>query len=459
MIKAFRVAMATAITAASVVGVGTASAQDGEDTFATGFNLVNLSDTEANVTISFYAEGQGTAQTTFNTAVPAGEPVTFAELSVIEGLNEGFSGSAVVSSDQEVAAVVNVVRNGDLAVGAGYSAVSEGAQEVIIPLLFKNFTSLDFDSYFNVQNVGTEVANVTVTYEGGATETATVQPGSSARFDQGTNPDLPDGFNSSAAVTSDQPIAVAVVQNGNTVLGYNAIASPSTTPLFPLVAGNNSNFFSGVSIRNVGDQSTDVTVSYAPSQAGTACTETQTIPSGEARNFALYTLDATTGDSDTPITTDCDRSVFFVGSGQVTTNSANQPLAATVNQQNNVNVSGGSYTAVDPSEASGTLVMPIIQDTFFGFFTGFSIVNVGDAPTSIECTYAQSDVTQSVENLAPGATWTAQQSGVIPANTDNGYNGSGVCTASASGAQIIGVLNQLGSGEDDSFFVTNAINN
>lgn len=453
MIKAFRAAMAAAITAAAVIGVGSANAQ-GTNTYATGFQIVNLSSTEANATITFYAEG-GTTAATFNTTIPANGNRTFSNLATdIADLPDGFAGGAVVSSDQEVAALVNVIRDGDFGVGASYSGVSEGATTVTLPLLFRDF--FGFNTAYNVQNVSTSVANVTINYSNGATESAAIQPGASARFDQTNNADIPTDFSGSATITSDQPVAAAVVQNGSTVLSYNGFTSTSTAPVLPLINANNFEFFTGISMQNSGTESTDVTVSYTPSTDGTACTETQTIPSGETRFFALYSIAEGTGDSPTPITSDCARGETLVGSAQVTANSASQPLTAIVNQQNNVTAKGGSYSGFDASEATDTIIFAIIQDRFFNYFTGYSIVNVGDVATAIECVYSDTDVTQGVESLAPGETFTINQQNVIA----DAYNGSGVCTASASGAQIIGILNQVNAGAPgDAFFVSNGINN
>ena len=152
----------------------------------------------------------------------------------------------------------------------------------------------------------------------------------------------------------------------------------------------------------------------------------------------------------------CANGAAFVGSGKVTANSANQPLVGIVNQLNSAGVKGGSYNGANPAEATSKVLFPIIQDRFFGYFTGFSITNVGDVATPISCTFSGSAVTQSVASLAPGATYTTNQNGVLA----NAYNGAGTCTASAANAKIVGVLNQVNpSAATDAFFVSNGVNN
>ena len=444
--KVLRLAAALVMALAVMVVTGPAATY-AANTYSTGFQVQNLSNATANVTIAFYPQGSGTASASVNAAIPANAAATYATLP--SAVAAGFTGGAVISSDQNVASLVNVIANGNFNYGASYSGVTAGAKSVQLPLLFK--ASFNFNTFFSVQNTSGTVANVTITYSNGATQTAQIQPGSSTQFDQSNNASLPAGFNGSAVVTSDQDVAVAVVQAGpTTLLSYNGFATTSTTPVFPLINANNSGFITGISLQNAGTVATDVTVSYTHSSAGTDCTETQTIQPKGTAFFALNSFASSVAGEN------CANGATFVGSGKVTTNSASQPLVGIVNQLNSRTNKGGSYNGANPAEATSTVVLPIIQDRFFSYFTGFSITNVGDVATPITCNFSGSSATQSVASLAPGATFTAVQQGAIAAN----YNGSGTCTASAAGAKIVGVLNQVNPGAaTDAFFVSNGINN
>jgi len=447
--KVLRIATVLAIAAAFFAFSVAGSAFAAATTFSTGFQIQNLSSSTANITVSFYASGSGTATTSFQDTISPNGQKTYASLSQVQGLPAGFSGGAVISSDQQVAALVNIIGDGNFNNGASYSCSSQGATSVSLPLLFKN--SFNFNSFFNVQNTSsTTVAHVTITYSAGSPETKDIQPNSSERFDQASNSSLPSGFNGSAVVTSDQPVSVAVLENGpTTMLSYNGFASTSTAPIFPLINANNFGFITGISLQNAGTQATNVTVSYTPSQAGTACTETQTIQPKGTGFFAL-TAFAQSNQGE-----DCANGATFIGSGKVTTNSANQPLVGVVNQLNSKSNKGGAYNSVDANDGTATVIFPIIQDRLFNYFTGFSIVNVGSVATDISCSYSNTSVKQSTTGLAPGATFTAQQVNQIAAN----YNGSGVCTATAANAKIIGVLNQVNTkASTDAFFVSNGIN-
>lgn len=424
--------------------------------FSTGFQIQNLSGTTANVSISFYPEGSGTPLAPVSTTVGANSSTTYATLP--SAVSSGFSGSAVISSDQKVAAIVNVV-SPDLSLsfgGAAYTGFSSGAKTVSLPLLFKAYFS--FNTFFNIQNVSsTNATNVRVTYSGGGLGAPvnagpfSIPAGSAMRFDQATNANLPANFNGSAVVTSDQDVAVTVIEVGpTTMLGYNGFTAGSTDVAFPLINANNFGYTTGISLQNTGGSSTNVTVTYTPSSAGTACTETKTIPSQGTAFFAINAFRISEAGEN------CANGATFVGSARVTTNSASMPLVGIVNQLNQTTNKGGSYDAFNPANATGVVVFPLIQDRFFGYFTGISIVNVGSVATPLTCTFSGSAVTQGTASLAPGGTFTAVQLNVIA----NGYNGSGTCTATTAGAKIVGIANQLKStGTTDTFFVYEGTNN
>lgn len=425
--------------------------------FSTGFQVQNLSGTTANVSISFYPENNGTPLSPVTTTVAANASTTYATLP--SAVSAGFTGSAVISSDQKVAAIVNVV-SPDLSLsfgGASYVGFSGGSKSVSLPIMFKGY--FGFNTFFNVQNVSsTNATNVVVTYSGGGLATPLVMPaisipaGSARRIDQATVAGLPASFSGSAVVTSDQDVAASVVQVGpTTMLSYNGFNAGSNELVFPLVNANNAGFVTGINIQNVGATSTNVTVSYTPSSAGAACTEMLTIAPKAVATFALNAFGTTTGPSE-----NCANGATFVGSAKVTANSGSQPLVGVVNQLNSSTNKAGSYDGFNPTSATNIVVYPLMQDRFFGYFTGFSIVNVGAVATPVTCTFSGTSVTQGTASLAVGATFTAVQNNAIA----NSYNGSATCTASAANAKIVGIANQIKTaGTTDTFFVYEGTNN
>jgi hypothetical protein len=229
------------------------------------------------------------------------------------------------------------------------------------------------------------------------------------------------------------------------MFAYNGFRTEeaSTNPVMPLINANNVGYITGVQIQNLGASSTQVTVSYTPAGAGTACTETQTIAGNKSATFALAAFN--NGANST-----CAAGARFVGSAQVTTNSTSQPLAAIVNQLKG-SINGEAYGGFDPDLATSKVVMPLIMDRNSGYFTGFNVMNVGSS-AAVSCTFTDSAVTVS-DTLGTGEALNDIQNNKL----GSGYVGSATCTA-ASGGQIVAVVNEVGpSGSADQLLVYEGI--
>jgi len=428
--KPARVLLVVVLVLAAVMAVGQQPARAAAFSYTTGFQVQNLSPTnDASVTITYYdSSGNGTPVS--DTIPKGGSKTYFGNVPV----PEGFDGSVVISSDQQVAAVVNILGNGGAA-GASYVGTTQGATTLMLPLLMKGNSG--YNTWFKVQNAGSADATITVQYSDGTTNSASgVKPNSSARFDQSQENHSAKVF--SAIVTSTQPLAAAVIEESSTVMfAYSGFTSGCTNPVLPLINANNAGWVTGVQIQNVGSSDTTVTLSYVPSLAGTATDETQTIPAGQSRTFALAKF------ANGP---------KFIGSASVTANSANQPLVAMVNQLRGTSA-GEAYGGFDPSQATSSVVLPLIMDRNSGYYTGFSVTNVGSAATSVNCTFTNTSYTASNPSLGPGQSLTVLQNGAVA----NKYVGSGTCTAGAGG-KLVAVVNELGSNStQDQFLVYEGI--
>jgi hypothetical protein len=301
-----------------------------------------------------------------------------------------------------------------------------------------------FNTWFNVQNAGSAATNVTVTYSDGVTESCTgLQPGAACTLKQADEAHA-SGWVGSATVTAAEPVAVSVMEVGPTTLfGYSGFTGGSTEIVMPLINANNSGYATGIQIQNMGSSSTDVTVSYTPGIAGSACSETQTIPAGDSRTFALIAFSAGG---------DCGAQ-RFIGAAEVTANSAGNELVAIVNQLNTAANKGAAYEGFDPASATDTVVMPLIMDRNGGYFTGFSVANVGTSSTTVNCTFTSSSHTESA-TLDAGEAMAPIQGDQIA----DGYVGSATCTA-GSGGEIVGVVNELNATlTGDAFLVYDAFN-
>jgi hypothetical protein len=311
-----------------------------------------------------------------------------------------------------------------------------------------------FSTWFNVQNAGATDATVSVEYIPGSsgnvyTEPAVViKPGASHTFAQADLVALGDKFVGSAIVTSDVPVVATVMQVGaKTMLGYNSFAGGSTTVSLPLVMSNNSGFFTGIQVQNVGGTATDITVSFGANIAGTfaPADETATVQPGQSATFLQNTGQFLVEK--------------YVGSATVT--SSTEPIVAIVNQLKPGR--GTAYDGFDPAAATANVSAPLIQfNPDGGWFTGFQVMNVGGSPVDIVVDYgANTAGTFSPANetatIQPGNSYNSLQN-TASWVAGGKYIGSATVTAS-SGGQIVMIVNQLrGNTGKDTFMTYNGFN-
>lgn len=428
--------VAALIAAVAFMGSSTTSFAQERDSYTSGIQFQNLESQAATLQLTAY-KSDGSTDGTGQYNVAADGSITLFPLADV---STGFSGAIVLSSDRNGAAIANVLA-ADFSAGASYVGRSEGATEVQLPLLFKGNSG--FNTWFSVQNAGSAAASITIDYSDGAPNvTDTIEVGAAKTYFQATENHTSAIF--AATITSDQPIVAAVIQEDpSTMFAYTGFTGGTTNPLFPLINANNSGYQTGVQIQNAGDTATEVTLSYTPASDGTACTETATIQPGASETFALVAFNA----NNSAANTTCVAGEKFIGSAEVTANSANQDLVGITNQLL-IGVNGEAYGSFSEDDATNVAVMPLIMDRRGGFFTGFNVQNVGTVASPVTCTFTDSSYTVS-GTLQPGQALNDLQNGKIADN----YAGSGTCTASASGAKLIAVVNELGSPTADNLLV------
>jgi len=431
----------------------TASAQSGGP-YTSGFQLQNLSATTANVSIAYFQQS-GVQQTSVTDSILGFQSHTYFPLSAV---SSGFNGSVVVSSDQPMASIVNVLKS-DAHGAAAYAGFTAGATTVNMPLIMR-LNASSISTWFTVQNTGTSAAHITAKYSGhtpACDQTATIQPSASTTLDQSTNSCLPAGYVGAGTITSDQPVAVVVMQivNGSeSLLAYTGFATASNFPVMPLVSSNFFHSGTGIQIQNTGGTDTNVTISYSPSAGfpGHACTETKTVAHGQSATFGFPQLPAACGQtSGTGVTDNVNGG--FVGSGVVTGNTASQPLDAIVNQITRGASSGDAYDAINVSSATSNVSMPLMMDRnpagpTIKLFTGFAVANVGTSTTNVACTFTPgAGKPAGPPNipsfpLAPGKSAAFVQ---LNAGTA-GFVGSAICTATGGDAKIVAIVNENAQG-------------
>jgi hypothetical protein len=419
------------VIALAGLGLTQSSAKAGLFTYNSGISLQNLVNATANITLHFYLPNgdEDPNSPVMDTIAPLGNKIYFPIPTTA-----GFSGSVVIESDAQIASISNISGNSFKVAGA-YDGSSEGSMSVNLPLLMSH--NSNYNTWFNVQNAGASDATVNVAYSDGTVNSATVAPGAAATFDQYSETGHDTVF--SGIVTSNQPVAATVIEeNPKTLFAYSGFIGSSVYPVMPLINAYNGGYTTGINVQNTGDTDTDVTISYTPSLAGTACTETQTVMAGKSAIFALYAFAGVPGHG----TTDCVPLAKFIGSAKVTTNTASQGLNAVVNQLKS-GVNGEAYGAFNADEATGVVVLPLVMNKNSGYWTSISIQNVGVAQTTVTCVYTDYPGVPPVTNTAtlqPGEGVSFLQ----PVDFGNyTYIGSATCSTDPSG-QIVSVVNELG---------------
>lgn len=458
------------VVALGISMVFIASAADATN-FGSGVQVQNLSETDAATVIVTAYNKDGSTAASVTDDIAAKSSKTYYALGNQPddtapgfGLPPSFNGSVIISSNTPLGAITNVnaTSSSGKAIFASYGGLTAEGSSVTIPLIMKDNGAADFDTSFNVQNAGTSGdVTVTVSYtpngasfgNTGCQQTATIKPGAAATFNQSSDADSSytgcsgglkgsdSRFVGSATVTSNggNIVASAMEVSISQLLAFNGVSSGSTNPVFPLInVQPDKGWQTGINLVNTGDTATNVTVSYTPGQFGTACNETQTIPAKSSNIFALFAFGSDVAGENCA-------NALFVGSGQVTTNSANMPLTAVVNQTNAGQGKGAANNSFNPSAGTSSVSLPLIManNGRNSFTTGYSIVNVGDQPANITCTYTGSPAkaSDSQQNVAPNAAMVRQNNDL---SSGAAYVGSATCTATGTNPRIVGVVNENG---------------
>jgi hypothetical protein len=474
--KALKVILAAALMVAMMVVAVPANAQLGI-TWTTGFQVQNLSTSPAKITVTFYDEA-GAAQTPFSDTVAASGSKTY---SVLDGqlgrpnVPANFKGSAVISSDQPVTAILNILGNGT-AYGGSANGVAAGSTNVGLPLIQK--ANGGFDTWFSVQNAGSADASVTVKFTprdsaSGNSVTlpaVTIKPGAARTFDTTSTEmaGLGAKFVGAATVTSTQPVAAIVNQTGlgasKNLLTYDGFGAGSTSVRLPLVQNGNGGgatglYATGISVQNVGTQTTNITVNFSANTRGSfqpAAIVFNNVAPGQTKT--LNTANATTNTS-APGFGGNDAAHRYVGSAAIT-NSASQQLVAVVNQVG-ATITGSSYEGFNPANATSNVSLPLLMNANGGFSTAFQCQNVGSAPTTITVNYGANSrgtavPAQATQSIAAGASGAPIRATDQNANLGR-YVGSATVTASGN-VPVVCVVNESGPTTGDTLLTYDGTN-
>jgi len=418
-----------------------------------GINLANLDTVNAaNIGVTYYPVDTAVAPTTINDTIPAGGATKYFPIPVADG----FTGSVVISSDTEVAAIVNEISDG---YGGAYNGFSQGNESFYAPIIMRN--NGGYSTEISVQNAGTGDALVGIEFVAGTYGTDytmtdfTVQEGRAVRVDQSDQTQLGDRFVGAATITADKPVVVVVNQINNaakTLLVYGGFPGGNNRVAVAQVQHANSGYNTGIQVQNVDDTDTaHVTVTYGPNvrPGGTAFTpgaETATIAPGETAVFNQW------GNNHGY---DWNAAAAYVGAAVVSSTEGNVPLVVNVNVlKGDAPAQASAYEGLNADASSSSFSAPILMSNNGGYSTSCLVLNTaasGD-PIEVEMSFTPNTaagitfqpVNESFE-LAPGASNQFRQFPTVGQwASDNGgarWVGSGEITAEGPIAVVCNQLN------------------
>lgn len=263
----------------------------------TSITYQNVGSDSATINFAFHPENDGTPINVSRTlAAGAGSSVFVGSLSEV---GPGFSGSAVLSSDQPIVATL-VQISGDSAVKNRplSNGFSSGSSEVLFATVLKNQFSTT--SRFSVQNVSSAPVNLTVNiYNASAPSDPPIvvthnnlPAGAAKYFDMSSLPQVTaSSFNGSATVTavlsSDGTTPADIVGSvieasttGTNISAFEGVSGGSSTVYMASALCQAFGASSAYAVQNVGGSATTVTVTYASGQ-----TDSATIQPGAKNSF------------------------------------------------------------------------------------------------------------------------------------------------------------------------------
>lgn len=272
----------------------------------------NTSDAPNDITLEIYEPGTAApVYTETASAVPSYGYVTFEQEGLAELATDQYY-SARVEGTSEIAGVINIYGRGPNEVELySYNPFSAGTTEAYAPVIMNDFYG--YDSALVIQNVGTETANVTITYSDGTVKTTTIEPDQAeSRYTPAEG--LATGLLTGAKVESDQPIVLLVNESTDMhrAASYSGFASGSTTVRAPIVLRRYYDYNSSVTCQNLGTEATVMSIAYG------GISGTTDSPSIEPNGIHMFYQ-----------RTDPLLSDGFIGSATVT---ADQPIVCIVNQ-------------------------------------------------------------------------------------------------------------------------------
>jgi len=384
--------------------------------YNSGFTVQNLTGTQASCTIQLYDSNGNVDYTNSSVSVPGNGSYFL----YVGGLSiDSDQYSAVISCNQEVAAVAN--HTSSVGTAASYEGMnsSQAAEVLYAPGFYNNYYG--YYSNLVVQNAGSSSVSVKVELfaPGSASAASSVtksitNPGQAVNFNYNEFTLSGSIYSAKITATGGHVAAVANVWNANGErYSYTPFSSGATTAYAPVLMNYYYGFYTALTVQNLGSSSTDVRVTYSN---GTV--STKTVAANSSQLWYTPNEIPTNG---------------WLGSAKVES-LGGQPIVVLVNERGTTDGRAASYTGF-PS-GSKTVNAPIVLKSYYGYSTSITCQNVGSNAASINVSYSNG-ATDSKPNVAVNGTALFYQPNL--ATLPNNFNGSAIIT---SAEDIVCVVNE-----------------
>lgn len=407
------VALCLAVVVALVLSsVGVLNAASTTKSLSTNYTLVNLGTSTANVVAQYLLDTGATwtapaDSTSFQIAPNGGQKIVRQYLDTMTPSSG--RGSAVISSDQPLAAVVQIQARGQTPTNGAYSGFNQTSDTFYVPLAMRRLATASGtgNTQIMVQNAGTSAINVSIQMVGAPgvfgnyTKNVTnLAPGATYYYDldDESSANLPAGWYG-AAVVSSSGNQLAVVSNlfsgVHAVQTFNAFraAGAGTTWLAPLFTSRLANGLSTVvAFQNLSGST------IAAGAVTLACTKdpaspgagTLNVPNASSvPNNAAYYFNPVTDSTNFPS--------GWYGSCRLTSSSGN--VVAFVQMRQIGTDNNGAYEAINAGGTDTKVLVPLVSKRLTnGFATVANVQNLNNS-TAANATFTY---VPSAEYIAGG---------------------------------------------------------
>lgn len=376
-----------------LIGVGLVAAQGSNlpgSGWRSGQQIQNLGTSNAAVVFTAY-NMQGAPTACGEKSVPPGGSANY--LTDVDcPVAAGFVGSAVVSADQPIAAIVNVVNNPSGKAAGQYRGTdgADVASSIAFPLMKNNFRGRT--TTFYVQNASSSVNNISATFKVGTQNFPLASRSVQANAMTVITPadaGVPAGSVGSLVVTGSQPIAGTVLEHEvNVPVGNNLLAATAFSPseyddvaFCPLVRNGHtrSDQTTGIQAQNVSGSAQAIRVRYVFSINGNPqpAKEVTSPVLQNGESFTFFAKDATYG---MPAGSLGSARVSGVNGGNIAVIVNDVAFGVNPTRQT-------SYSCFADNGATTKIAMPLYKEFFRGNTTGIQVQNVSNNPATITLTY------------------------------------------------------------------------